>query len=169
MLRQLIVTIIGDDKSGLLENLSGVVTEHKGNWLASSMSVLAGQFAGILQISVDDEYYRELCEALSLIPGLTISFAEGKEQKIWQKSPSLIIHDADRPGIVKDVSKVLTLHNIEIKEITTHCKYLWQSNDNQFYAKVKFNMPANFDATALSADLSQLSDSLTLELSDIAV
>ncbi|MFT5880312.1 MAG: glycine cleavage system regulatory protein [Moritella sp.] len=164
MLKQLIVTLIGDDKSGLIKNLSSVVTEHKGNWLASNMSELAGQFAGILQISVTDEHYRDLCEALSLIPGLTINFAEGKNHTIWQKSPCLIIQDKDRPGIISEVSQVLTAHNIELKAITTHCKDLWQSNDNQFYAKLKLVLPTDLDNERFNAELSLISPTLIADI-----
>lgn len=166
MLKQLIVTLIGDDKSGLINNLSRVVAEHKGNWLASNMSELAGQFAGILQISVEDEYYRDLCEALSLVPGLTISFAEGKNQSIWQKSPCLIIQDNDRPGIINEVSKILTLHGIELKAITTHSKDLWQSDNNRFYAKLKLALPDTLDHDMLSGDLAKISPTLIAEMTE---
>ncbi|SQD80244.1 glycine cleavage system protein R [Moritella yayanosii] len=164
MLKQLIVTLIGDDKSGLINNLSHVVAEHKGNWLASNMSELAGQFAGILQISVEDEYYRDLCEALSLIPGLTINFAEGKNQSIWQQSPCLIIQDRDRPGIIHEVSQVLTQHGIELKAITTHCKDLWQSDNNQFYAKLKLALPDNLDHDKFHVALTNISATLEAEM-----
>jgi len=166
MLKQLIVTLIGDDKSGLINNLSRVVAEHKGNWLASNMSELAGQFAGILQISVEDEYYRDLCEALSLLPGLTIHFAEGKNQNIWQQSPCLIIQDTDRPGIINEVSKVLTQHDIELKAITTHCKDLWQSDDNLFYAKLKLTLPDNLDHAKFQAELAKISTTLEAEMTE---
>ena len=164
MLKQLIVTLIGDDKSGLINNLSRVVAEHKGNWLASNMSELAGQFAGILQISVEDEYYRDLCEALSLIPGLTISFAEGKNQNIWQASPCLIIQDSDRPGIINEVSQVLTQNNIELKAITTHCKDLWQSDNSRFYAKLKLALPDNLDHDKLNTELTKISATIEAEM-----
>lgn len=166
MLKQLIVTLIGDDKSGLINNLSRVVAEHKGNWLASNMSELAGQFAGILQISVEDEYYRDLCEALSLIPGLTINFAEGKNQSVWQKSPCLIIQDSDRPGIINEVSQVLTQHDIELKAITTHCKDLWQSDNNRFYAKLKLALPENLDMDKFNIALAKISPTLISKMTE---
>ena len=77
MQKQLVVTVIGADKPGIVESLAAVISREQGNWLGSAMSELAGQFAGILHVSVPDEHYRSLCEALALLPGLTISFAEG--------------------------------------------------------------------------------------------
>ena len=48
----LILTVIGDDRPGLVERLSSVVSQHQGNWLESSMSHLSGKFAGIVRMHV---------------------------------------------------------------------------------------------------------------------
>ena len=53
--------VIGADKPGIVESLADTITRQQGNWLASSMSELAGQFAGILHVAVPDEHYRSLC------------------------------------------------------------------------------------------------------------
>ncbi|MGB4246421.1 MAG: ACT domain-containing protein, partial [Pseudohongiellaceae bacterium] len=49
MATYLVLTIIGDDKPGLVELLSETIARHSGNWLESNMSHLAGKFAGILR------------------------------------------------------------------------------------------------------------------------
>ena len=42
-----IITFIGDDRPGLVEQLSAAIEQSGGNWLESRMSHLAGKFAGI--------------------------------------------------------------------------------------------------------------------------
>ena len=54
MTTNLVLTVIGDDKPGLVEALSQAIANNSGNWLESSMSHLAGKFAGILRVSVAD-------------------------------------------------------------------------------------------------------------------
>ena len=44
-MKQLVLTIIGKDKAGLVEQLSRVINEHRGNWMASNLSHLAGYFS----------------------------------------------------------------------------------------------------------------------------
>jgi glycine cleavage system regulatory protein len=61
----LVLTVIADDKPGLVESLSEVITEHKGNWLESSMSQLSGKFAGILSVSVSQQDVDALVAALN--------------------------------------------------------------------------------------------------------
>ena len=54
-MQTLVMTIIGDDRPGLVDSLSSRIADGGGNWLESRMSHLAGQFAGILRIQIDDE------------------------------------------------------------------------------------------------------------------
>jgi len=55
-MKQLILTVIGQDKAGLVEQLATVIASHKGNWMASNLSHLGGYFAGILQLEVSEEH-----------------------------------------------------------------------------------------------------------------
>ena len=50
----LVLTVIGDDRSGLVDALSGVIADHGGNWDKSRMARLAGKFAGIVMVAVPD-------------------------------------------------------------------------------------------------------------------
>jgi glycine cleavage system regulatory protein len=60
----LVLTVIGDDKPGLVEMLADTIARHSGNWLESNMSKLAGKFAGILRIGVDEQHVDNLITAL---------------------------------------------------------------------------------------------------------
>ena len=51
----LVLTVIGDDRSGLVSALSGVVTDNGGSWERSHMARLAGKFAGIVVVAVPDD------------------------------------------------------------------------------------------------------------------
>ena len=42
----LVLTLIGPDRPGLVEAVAEVVARHGGNWLESRMAHLAGKFAG---------------------------------------------------------------------------------------------------------------------------
>lgn len=122
MQKQLVVTVIGADKPGIVESLADTITRQQGNWLASSMSELAGQFAGILHVAVPDEHYRSLCEALVMLPGLTVSFAEGQLSPQPAHQVMLSVTGNDRPGIVHEVASILRQLNINVADLTTGCE-----------------------------------------------
>jgi len=70
----LVLTLIGKDQPGLVESLAHIVATHHGNWLESNMSHLAGQFAGILRVSVDADKADDLVAALdALSPRLRLT------------------------------------------------------------------------------------------------
>ena len=55
MQRLLVMTVIGQDRPGLVESVAALVAENGGNWLESRMSRLGGHFAGILRVEVPGE------------------------------------------------------------------------------------------------------------------
>src|SRR2546421_8836268 len=64
MMTDLVLTLIGPDRPGLVESVAARVAAHGGNWLESRMAHLAGQFAGILRVEVPAERLSELRAAL---------------------------------------------------------------------------------------------------------
>ena len=55
MARTLVLTVIGPDRPGLVEELARVIAAHGGSWDESRMARLAGHFAGVVQIHLPDE------------------------------------------------------------------------------------------------------------------
>ena len=76
-MKQLILTLIGKDKAGLVEQLATLISSHHGNWTASNLSHLGGYFAGILQVEVAADHAIELSTALEMMPELDIKIHEG--------------------------------------------------------------------------------------------
>ena len=65
----LILTVIGDDRPGLVGELSAVISAHQGNWLESSMAQLAGKFSGIVEVGVAAGQAEALTQALGTVAG----------------------------------------------------------------------------------------------------
>ena len=68
----LVLTAIGDDRPGLVEQLATAISRHQGNWLESSMSHLSGKFAGIVRVSVPATQLEALKSALAELTGLRV-------------------------------------------------------------------------------------------------
>ena len=75
---RIVLTVIGDDRAGLVEALSEVIAAHEGNWERSQLAQLAGTFAGIVVVSVSQERAEALLGALGALEGmLDVSADEG--------------------------------------------------------------------------------------------
>ena len=70
MATYLVLTIIGDDKPGLVEKLAETIARHSGSWLESNMSHLAGKFAGILRVSVEESHADALVSDLQALSSI---------------------------------------------------------------------------------------------------
>ncbi len=107
-MKQLILTVIGQDKAGLVEQLATVIASHHGNWMASNLSHLGGYFAGILQLEVPEEHLFALTTELERMSDLDVKIQQGLDSTTDQdKQLQLVITGNDRPGIVRELSSVI--------------------------------------------------------------
>lgn len=107
-MKQLILTVIGQDKAGLVEQLATVIVSHQGNWMASNLSHLGGYFAGILQLEVSEEHVFALTTELERMSDLDIKIQQGLDSVIHpDKQLQFVITGNDRPGIVRELSSVM--------------------------------------------------------------
>src|SRR6185437_9456716 len=110
MQHSLVMTVIGNDRPGLVDSVASIVAEHGGNWLESRMSRLAGQFAGIVHVEVPAENELALTKALKTLDarGLTVVVHSGQRKAAAGRQTSVLeIVGQDRPGIVRQISHTL--------------------------------------------------------------
>ena len=119
-----VITAIGDDRSGLVESLSGAIAEHGGNWDRSHMAELAGKFAGIVLVTVPDANLNALTAALQSVDAegkltLTIEHARSETETETTTSLAVTLVGQDHPGIVHDISRALASRRVSIDELET--------------------------------------------------
>lgn len=167
MSTHLVITLIGDDRPGLVEQLSSVITAHQGNWLESSMAQLAGKFAGVLTVSIPEEQAAPLEAALKALadlrttvePGLSGGPSAGPMRRL---AFSLVGHD--RIGIVREVSQVFARHGVNVEKFTSHTSSAPMSSETLFHAEAQLLARGTLDADALKADLERLSNDLMADI-----
>lgn len=166
---RIVLTVIGDDRAGLVEALSQVISDHHGNWERSQIAELAGKFAGVVVVSLPAERVDHLTEALRSLDGLLeVSAHPGSESVDAAAAQTLQIDllGTDRPGIVREVAAVLHRHRLSIENIETHTREAPMAGGQLFEAHVAVRLPAETDLGAIRADLERLAAEL---LVDIAV
>ncbi|MDO9477491.1 MAG: ACT domain-containing protein [Pseudohongiella sp.] len=167
----LVLTLIGNDQPGLVESLAQIVAQHQGNWLESNMSRLAGKFAGILRVSVDEQDAEGLIDALDALSPrlkLVVERSAHAEPDVIQQQWRLSLVTNDRPGIIRDVSGVLARQHVNVDDLETECAPAPMSSDVLFKANALLHIPAGLDIDALRAELEQLADDLIVDLTLIA-
>jgi len=169
MLTPLVMTVIGPDRTGLVESVARVVAEHGGNWLESRMSRLGGEFAGILRIELPVEKRQALLDALQKLQGAGLSVVvrpdETEAPAMTGRHTQLEIIGHDRPGIVREISAVLARAGVNVEEFSSEIVSAPMSGENLFMASAHLRLPADCNLAALKTQLEKIAADLLVDIS----
>jgi glycine cleavage system regulatory protein len=171
----LVLTVVGDDRSGLVAAVADVVGAHGGNWEHSQLAELAGAFAGIIEVSVDRDRADDLRAALSSLDGLLkVTVHAGAETDASSRAArgdaasarplTLEVVGNDRAGIVRDISAVLSAHGVTIDRMATRTMDAAMFGGRLFEATVTARVPASVDLGALTAELERLATEIQVDV-----
>jgi glycine cleavage system regulatory protein len=163
------MTIIGPDRTGLVESVARVVADHGGNWLESRMCRLGGEFAGILRIELPVEKRQALIDALQTLQGrgLTVVVrpddAASAATKGRQTRLEIVGHD--RPGIVREITHALARAGVNVEEFSSECVSAPMSGETLFKANARLQLPDGCDLAALKKELEKIAADLLVDIS----
>jgi len=170
MQRMLVMTVIGPDRTGLVDSIAGLVTDHGGNWLESRMSRLGGHFAGILRVEVPPEKEPLLVAALQKLEarGLTVVVHPDDLKAAPPTTARLSLLEIvgqDRPGIVRQISHALAGFGVNVEELHTECASAAMSGETLFKARATLSIPESCDAAQIRQQLERIAEDLIVEIS----
>lgn len=168
MINSLVVTVIGPDRPGLVSLLSDRGKAHGASWEHSRMASLAGQFAGIVQFAVPAAQAAALTAALHELEALglrvVVAAGAGAVPQSTGRVLKLELVGQDRPGIVRDISRVLAELGISIQELTTELSSAAMSGEHMFNARALLHVPGGVATAELSRVLEALANELMVDV-----
>lgn len=166
-----VITVIGDDRVGLVQSLADGVARAGGNWERSSMAELAGKFAGIVMVTVPDERAEELADNLRHLDGML----DVRIQKAGGDAPAaegsvtirLELVGNDRPGIVNEIASALRAHGITIAHLESQVTDAPMYGGQLFECNAVLRGPESAMPEA-RADLERIATELMVDLNLVA-
>ncbi|MBW8192714.1 glycine cleavage system protein R [Neiella marina] len=163
-MKTIVISILGPDRAGIVDDISQSLMAHHGNWLGSSMSLMAGHFAGIVEANVPEAELASLQQALGQLANLTVHVADGcAEPSSTTTSLEFVVTANDRPGIVQQVSACLAQLNVNVLLLETECQPAAHFGGNLFQARIVAALPEGVDESSVWDALESLSDDLMLD------
>lgn len=167
MSTSIVMTVIGEDHPGIVNRLSEILNRHNGNWTQSSMSSLAGQFAGILLATLPKAEVEACIASLTALSevGLDVvvhvadELGEAAEADRW--ALDLVGHD--RHGIVREITGVLAQFGANVEELETEVASASMAGGPLFKAHAVVNVPAGADLVELEQGLEAIANELMVE------
>lgn len=169
MMTSIVLTVIGQDKPGLVSAISHRITAGGGNWLDSRMASLAGQFAGLLLVSAPETKAEALMASLRELEqyGLRLVIERGisaAAPAAGGRTLKLELTGQDRPGIVRDISEVLAREQVNIEEMETAFFNGSFSGEDLFELRATLRVPAELTDAALRQAIENLANSLMVDI-----
>lgn len=164
----LVLTVLGLDRPGLVESIAQLVASHQGNWIESRMVHLAGHFAGVLRVEVPTEQAAQLQAALATLAEHGLESIVHPDLTPTTPCDAPLVHldlvGHDRPGIVREVSRVLAAMRVNVEELSTECSAAANSGQPLFRAYAKLRLPPGTDETAVRTALERVAQDLMVDV-----
>jgi glycine cleavage system regulatory protein len=167
-----VLTVLGDDRPGIVDTLSGVVSSHGGSWERSQMARLGGKFAGIVEVAVPDSRADALQDALRSL-GTDGPLQVTAERTDVVATPeghrvTVALVGIDQSGLVHAVAAALAAVGANIEELATSTRDAPMAGGPLFEATATVVLPPSLPTEQVRAQLEALAAHLMvdIELSD---
>ncbi|KTS04141.1 glycine cleavage system protein R [Microbacterium testaceum] len=164
----LVLTIVGDDRAGLVSSVADIIDAHGGNWENSELAELAGAFAGIVEVSVAADRADALRGALEGLAGtlaVTVHLGSPEGTASAPHSVTLDVIGNDRSGIVREITSALSARGVSIERMSTQTTDAAMAGGRLFEASITVTLVAGVEIDDLVTELERLAAEIQVDVS----
>jgi glycine cleavage system transcriptional repressor len=170
MSEQLVITALGDDRPGIVDELSNALFKHELNIEDSRMSVLGGEFAVLLLVSGSEESIDdfvadapELEQSLNMKLLLKLTTGAAEQQALVPYTVEVVA--IDHPGIVHKIASFFSAKHINIVDLNTQRYAAAHTATPMFAVNMTIGIPADIAIKPLRDEFINMCDELNLDAS----
>lgn len=173
MSKAVVITGVGRDRVGIVAEMANALFESGCNLLDSSMTLLRGQFAIILMVSLPAdlslERFEERIVKLSDRLDMQINVRPLNDDELddsgEQENPHMIsVYGADRPGIVAGICRELVKLNVNITDVQTKHSNVAAQNTPLFLMILEVEVPVSVSSSTLENELNTVGKQLGVDI-----
>jgi len=163
----LVISSIGTDKPGIVNELAKACSSNKCNIIDSRMTVLGGEFAVIMMVSGAWDAIAKLentLPALSKELKLTTTVKHTQERgSIPSLAYSVNVVALDNPGIVHEIAQYFSQQNINIDDLQTGTYSAPHTGTQMFNLNMTIRLAADTHIASLREAFMDFCDELNLD------
>ena len=166
-MKSFLISVLGDDKPGLVDGLSKIIVSNNGDWIESNMSSFEGKFAGILKVNVPSSDASNLKKDLTEASlGLQIACEETLPVDVSNiKSYNIELIGQNHVGIINKLTHVLADElQANVEELKTEIIDASMSGEQLFKAQIALHIPNDLDENLVRDKLELIADEMMVEI-----
>ena len=168
MNQSLVITAIGADRPGIVNELTEVLLKAGLNVEDSRMSVLGGEFAVMLLVTgstatIDTIEKQKDSLSSSLNLNLLIKATSTRDNNDNHSRYSITVEGMDNPGIVHKLARYLSQHSINIVNMQTESGHAPHTGTPMFTVNMLVDIPAEHNLEQVESDFVALCDELSMD------
>ncbi|MCW8929301.1 MAG: glycine cleavage system protein R [Gammaproteobacteria bacterium] len=174
-LSQLVISAIGSDRPGIVNELSQLIVQNNGNIDDSRMTVLGGEFAIILLISASKNELTSIEQILneksaslelSIITKQTENNTLAEHNALDKKIPYIVeVLAMDNPGIVYKLTDFFSSRDINIQSLQTDRYPAPHTGTQMFAIEMVITVPQTIIINELRDDFLDICEDMNLDAS----
>jgi len=164
-----ILTAIGSDRVGIVDDLTTSILDKRCNIEESRMAVLGGEFAVMLLLSGESGDIESLIEATPKMSELLDLHISMKETVAPKSDPNLRPYmiesvSLDTPGIVHSITSLLRRHGINIEDLETDTTAAPWTGAPMFVMRGRISVPPSVSLSTLREEIETLEGEQNLDV-----
>ena len=166
MNKNIILSVVGPDRPGIVSNISELIKDYTGNIDKSRMIRLGDFFTIMVLISIDEKYIPELENKLSDYSNYKISIHESDNNSgdnADENRQTIHLNGIDDEGLVYKITNELAELNINIEELETNISNAPMSGLKLFSLIAKVSHP-KLDHNILKEKMDALASELDVNI-----
>ena len=170
----LVISALGADRPGIVNDLSSVILESNCNIVDSRMSMLGGEFAVILMISGNWNDVAKLEDRLPKIQKKLDLVISNKRTEERGKKTGLVPYEVDvisidRPGIMFQLANFFSSRDINIEEVNTNSYAAAHTGTPMFATSMIVDLPGSVSVAGLREEFLDFCDEHNMDAAIEAV
>lgn len=168
MSQLIVLSAVGTDRAGIVDDITGVILDCGGNIDESRMTTLGAEFAVLMLISGNWHTLSKLEKALDKLSAggaLTISIRKTDERRSADDCMPYAIDvvSLDQPGIVFNLAHFFASRDIEIADVATKRYPAAHTGAPMFSLQMSVNIPGSVPIAQVRDEFLEVCDQLNLD------
>jgi len=161
MNQSLVITAIGEDRTGIVDELTEALLNTHLNIEDSRMSVLGGEFVVMLLVTGS-------AASINAIEQNKEALADSLNLNLLIKTTSSRVNTEadegmDNPGIVHKLARYLSHKHINIVNMQTQSRHAAHTGTPIFSVNMQVDIPANEEISKIESEFSDICDELSMD------